>query len=540
MVWGISARMKLQLHRLLPGGWRTMGRLAPRNRIDAIVGSGSRRVFPQPSFPGVVTIILLLGMVSVEADETEEEERSFVHADEIIESLNLGEPVELIDAIIIGTLDFSQVTDRGLTESGDPAPIDSRISIRSSIFRDPVRGRVTFAEALQFRSNTFEEQIDLRGSKFVGPADLSTNVFAGPVMFSKCQFNEIDFTNSEFQGPVSFDECRFNYGIDFSNASFEFYFTAMSFSRAIFVGDAIFRSVGYPSVDFSEAEFRDALDLQSARINGLDLRGATIARPQENSSAEFAILNIDQLTDLDFLGLSEPQLVRYLTRIIQQEKVYPYQVMGLEFLPNQLPSYQEAGYLSFVARRKAINNLVARYLDMIFLDLTVGYGYKPSRLVLWVLGVGGAFFFNYVYHRRRNVEAIERERREKYPAWESRIDREFVGESAVSLDFVPKRHRDFVLNEYWHRHDDLELVRARTRSNWPMRRPSRLSSAIGRLQRMRRAPNTSKHLIRPYPALVVCYSTDWASARRRSRGKSKAVTERSSTRQQFASTYPGD
>jgi HEAT repeat protein len=70
----------------------------------------------------------------------------------------------------------------------------------------------------------------------------------------------------------------------------------------------------------------------------------------------------------------------------------------------------------------------------------------------------GALCLVFLRRRRLNTERIVRERNEKYPLWEERIDREFVGEPSVKLTFVPKRHRDYTIVEYRSRRKDLEFV----------------------------------------------------------------------------------
>ncbi len=168
-----------------------------------------------------------------------------IKAEEILEKIDDGKPVEYENIMIVGDLDLSRLD----------LPLDkSKRRIINSIIKieySTIKGDVFFDRS------TFAQLVDFDGTVFTKTAN-----------FSQSQFCEdAGFSNSQFQGEANF-----------SRASFK---TEANFSRARF-NDTDFRSV----------EFHKNLNLASAKLYTIRLSDA---RFEEGSNLYLKDLDFDRI-----------------------------------------------------------------------------------------------------------------------------------------------------------------------------------------------------------------------------------------------------
>jgi hypothetical protein len=219
------------------------------------------------------------------------------------------------------------------------------------------------------------------------------------------------------------------------------------------------------TLDISNSSFEQSLDISRSTFGNLVLRGTRFTHGANANGVSFDMMFFDDATDLEGLHLSNDTWVTYLTNLSSNILLYPSlyadAAAAVVSYPGKLPTDRNVRYLARVVRRNVESNAVKRGLDLIFLDYTVGYGFKRYRLLFWIVPL--ATLGLTLYQRKLSTASLLRERHEKYPIWEERLDREFIGQPAVDTSFIPKRHRDFAVLEYRGKHADLEFVIEPTR-----------------------------------------------------------------------------
>lgn len=415
-----------------------------------------------------------------------------VDASKIILALKSGDPVKISNAQIIGTLNFNEAIAGKNKQS-----INSPLYIRDSVFKGKVLGRVTFTDVLDLSNNSFEAEVDFNSCTFEEAVILNKSEFLSDVVFNLAQFKKgaglretkfknttnfdsisadgnMDFTGTQFSKDANFAKAELKKGIKFSQVKID---GKADFSYAQ-LGDT---SLGDGQNDFSDTWFSRGVNLSYAQINAqtifiqcslkeiLDLRSTKINFPgiiswTDTPLGQLILLN--STTDLNptSLGIGNAKWEFHLNQRIDLVKEKKYDL-----------SHKEAELLSFkVLRESSETNNQVRYLTkvfetefystpyrilrIVFLDWTIGYGYKFWRLLIWIFPFFLFFLIRYYYERKTSIELINREREDRYPTWANRIATEIVGSSRVKLDFVPRRHREYVFNRYHHEYTDPELT----------------------------------------------------------------------------------
>ncbi len=135
-----------------------------------------------------------------------------IKAEEILEKIEKGKPVEYENVIIYGDLDLHQL-DLPLNK-GRQKIVKSIIKIEYSV----IKGDVFFDHA------AFTGLVDFDGTSFTEAANFSGSHFQGDAGFSDSEFQrEANFTRSHFAIDANFSRAKFN-DADFGRARFEKYF----------------------------------------------------------------------------------------------------------------------------------------------------------------------------------------------------------------------------------------------------------------------------------------------------------------------------
>jgi hypothetical protein len=132
-----------------------------------------------------------------------------IKAEEVLERIEKGKPVEYENVIIYGDLDLHRL-DLPLNESKLKV-IKSTIKIEYSV----IKGDVFFDHA------AFSELVDFDGTSFAKAASFSGSDFLGDAGFSDAEFSGVaNFSRSCFVAEANFSRARFN-DADFGRARFD-------------------------------------------------------------------------------------------------------------------------------------------------------------------------------------------------------------------------------------------------------------------------------------------------------------------------------
>ena len=290
-----------------------------------------------------------------------EREAQSVRAEAILDTLEKGQPVELVGVVIHGELSLDRLSiwkdGGGSTVEGQASPkaeelrhIRGIVRIRDSTVMGAMRhrsrqGMLQFDGPVDFQGTTFREGVDLSRSIFEGPVELAGAVFQQEAYFVQGQFMQTmnckntkfgphtRFHHSIFHGPVDctralfdgmaellevtfestalFEGVRFGSGTGFSGSRFT---RQVSFDEAIFSRDAFFTFSKFDETasfsgaqflglaDFSDAVFAKSDDLARARFDKPPLFTRTKRVAQEPPADGFnALLDRHGLTGVFLL-----------------------------------------------------------------------------------------------------------------------------------------------------------------------------------------------------------------------------------------------
>ena len=215
-----------------------------------------------------------------------------VKAEEILEKIELGEPVEYNNVIVEEDLDLSglalpretvKLTEDmkilGIAEY-EVIFIVSPIFIRNSIIKGSVNfNRIAFQNAIDFSGTRFEGVVYLSGSRFNQTANFREAEFNRIADFSEAQFKcrtqseimyytltrSITFQGAKFSKEANFWGAQFNQEVDFREAQFN---QTAYFGRAQFNSEVDFRGAQFnQTAYFDKANFKRLADFSRAQFN---------------------------------------------------------------------------------------------------------------------------------------------------------------------------------------------------------------------------------------------------------------------------------
>jgi hypothetical protein len=196
------------------------------------------------------------------------ENKKEIKASEILKQINKGNPVQIYDKIIIGTLDFSSVKDKYIVStSSQQATVKSNIFFFNCVFMDKVTSTGSYTkEKITLKNNTlFEKNVTFSNCDFRGTVNFEDAEIRGKMDFSQSVFRE----TASFNGITVFGNRN-----SFTEITAEKNFTMISalihgninFMNATFQANSSFQELSANVLQFSNAVFENRADLSNMTI----------------------------------------------------------------------------------------------------------------------------------------------------------------------------------------------------------------------------------------------------------------------------------
>ena len=173
-----------------------------------------------------------------------------VPAQEILDKIERGEPVEYDHVIVEGDLDLEKVELPRTDFKVDVFGLSEDVMLVSPSIRlndSAINGNTYFSNA------RFINPVDFSGSHLNGTADFAGSDFNSTAGFGNSDFNGYaNFGDSNFNGDADFGDSDFNGNADFRGSAFN---GNANFKSSAFNGSADFRGSAFNISDFSSVEF---------------------------------------------------------------------------------------------------------------------------------------------------------------------------------------------------------------------------------------------------------------------------------------------
>ncbi len=245
--------------------------------------------------------LIIFLMLLHSAGARDEEGMQVVPAQEILDKIERGEPVEYDHVIVEGDLDlgkielprrranwayekveiigilYSQIVSSSIRIRG--SIIDGNVYFNNTIFNNSFdfsgsyfRGNARFSHSAfnkssRFRYATFNSYADFSYSIFNGSNDFGHSVFSSNAMFFSSVFNsDAYFGYSAFNGSSSFFGSAFKGDANFQNSAFnsDASFLASTFSHQTIFSNAVFNN----EATFWDSAFRNDVEFKNSSFNG--------------------------------------------------------------------------------------------------------------------------------------------------------------------------------------------------------------------------------------------------------------------------------
>ena len=309
----------------------------------------------------------------------------------ILFSARFDNPVDFSWATFESTANFHQATFNTIADFRNTT-FNSTADFRYTTF-DSIANftRTTFNSRADFYRATFNSTVNFHGSRLY-TAYFRWAKFDGTTDFSLAGFNSNTyFDGAIFNSTVDFERARFDRRVDFRSSTFE---SSANFRWATFSGEAV----------FLDAEAKEYLNFEGAVIGDVILLGShkefkadltlAIFRPEGSinlcgvANLKLPVHNLNRLSLLDTLSYTQKK------NIIDQLKVKSFgnskeAAFELDYLLAKSTKYQAI----------SDSSESARWYDQIgdwIYDATMGFGYRPFRIIWWAIGImlaGSLVFF---------------------------------------------------------------------------------------------------------------------------------------------------
>jgi len=272
--------------------------------------------------------------------------------------------------------------------SGDVDFTETQFSKDGVFVENRFSGRAIFREALfnrlaNFQESRFEKLVSFANVRFDEQANFAAVEFKGVVLFPGVQFKGL----SSKAPPVLFwQSARFDNAIFYATAVFrKTQFKHATFSgdgAAIFLAKADFRDCQFETVDFGEVFFEDA-----------DFTGATFTTTLAITDTIYNSMKIDWEKVAHVIEpRDDPEVFRSLEDNFK----------GLKRL-----DYANGAYYQRKIAERQSKPLPERYLEMVFVDWTCGYGVRWLNVI--IVSVILVLLFSFFYFPSGVIERLPQE-----------------------------------------------------------------------------------------------------------------------------------
>jgi len=253
---------------------------------------------------------------------------------------------------------------------------------------------VIFSNAA-FRSTVFSAKVSFLGCNFNSHTGFSSATFSA----------EANFTTAIFSGPVAFNSATFSEEVIFDVTTF---FNIAAFPKATFAGNVRFYDVTFSATTiFMETTFSEKISFLRCNFeSSVDFRGCLYPQTEKidfSGVIDFPQMQNEWTYDPRFDGeKNKDKKRRGLKGHLAYDKTFyvalveAYQHMG------RLKEANDVYYTYRKEGRRRHPNFLHRIGELIFLEITFGYGVKPlmlarSFLILWL--PFGLFYVAFLRHR---------------------------------------------------------------------------------------------------------------------------------------------
>lgn len=282
-----------------------------------------------------------------------------------------------------------------------------------------------FQASADFSMTTFVKEADFRGARFYKDADFLLATFKSNAYFERVVFNGITyFICADFNGRGIFTETTFVEIADLHEATFkgDLFFEKATlkgpadFHEAIFECNAFFQEAAFEGVtNFQGANFKRVGLFERANFEGeADFRGATFKRDGRFSAATFK--GVVSFSDATFEKQASFRKAKFSSRVASlpladfrsevdfqeaefkhpAEKAAAFRLSKISY--QREGQYDKAGDCYYVERvaqwqsvKWSLRSFFAKFVELIFLRWTCGYGERPRSVFGWVFGIVGLF-----------------------------------------------------------------------------------------------------------------------------------------------------
>ena len=337
-----------------------------------------------------------------------------VPAQEILDKIERGEPVEYDHVIVEGDLDLRKLDLPKRRVNWTPFEIEwldlseNAMIVSSSIWLNDstIDGAVyfnntIFLNPIMFWNSNFEGVACFRGSAFRKDALFSRSAFNDAADFSSSCFECIAyFGGSDFSGAAHFGGSNFKRDAHFGNSAFEgnAYFGNAAFKGdanfygATFNGDAYFERTHFNDVQITSAIFNKLAFIGGARFNGTASFNST--RFKEDASFEGADFNgtlyldrakYDKLyiswKNIKELGYDDAAYLALLENFKKLGYFEDYDACYYDYRQQHRDQDWSGGYHAMHPAEEWARKRIDALLDVFY-----GYGKKPLWPLLWSAG----------------------------------------------------------------------------------------------------------------------------------------------------------
>lgn len=272
----------------------------------------------------ILSALLLQALLFLGASGLSYQSSEVVRAEEILDQIEFGAPVDCYGVIIDGDLNLSRLNiPIEFKERSDFEQEIHYLSTNSKIVESPIdiidceiRGTISsnniiFNKSVSFKDCIFEQDAHFRGTQFRDDLSFNNASFAGNAYFEWTEFNQLaDFQNSvfissthfleaTFSGDSSFEKTEFRNLVDMRSSK---YGEQANFGSSKFGDDAYLdRTQFSKDVDFRNSQFNGTATFWSADFGGVaDFRGSKFLRDATFSNSQFQ--GIARLGNINFYG----------------------------------------------------------------------------------------------------------------------------------------------------------------------------------------------------------------------------------------------